>query len=42
MLLDEAGKIIDHRDYFDFVGPTFAPVPVIGPFVRWMYRRFVS
>ncbi|MCP9885517.1 nuclear transport factor 2 family protein [Synechococcus sp. ATX 2A4] len=42
LLLDEAGKIIDHRDYFDFVGPTFAPVPVIGPFVRWMYRRFVS
>jgi len=22
------GKIVDHRDYFDFVGPTFEPVPV--------------
>ena len=36
------GRIIDHVDYFDFVGPTFAPVPVVGPFVRWLYRRFVA
>ncbi|APD47297.1 MULTISPECIES: nuclear transport factor 2 family protein [Synechococcaceae] len=36
------GKIVEHRDYFDFVGPTFAPVPVLGGFVRWLYRRFVS
>ena len=36
------GKIVDHRDYFDFVGPTFAPVPVLGGFVRWMYGRFVA
>lgn len=36
------GKIVDHRDYFDFVGPTFAPVPLIGPFVRWLYSRFVA
>ena len=36
------GKIVDHRDYFDFVGPTFAPMPVVGGFVRWLYRRFVA
>ena len=36
------GKIIDHRDYFDFVGPTFGPVPVVGGFVRWLYQRFVT
>ncbi len=36
------GKIVEHRDYFDFVGPTFAPVPLVGGFVRWLYRRFVS
>ncbi|MFQ6537160.1 MULTISPECIES: nuclear transport factor 2 family protein [Aphanothece] len=42
LLLDDAGKIVDHRDYFDFVGPTFAPVPVIGGFVRWLYGRFVG
>jgi hypothetical protein len=36
------GRIIDHRDYFDFVGPTFTPVPLVGGFVRWLYGRFVS
>jgi hypothetical protein len=36
------GKISDHRDYFDFVGPTFAPVPLVGGFVRWLYGRFVA
>ena len=28
--------------YFDFVGPTFGPVPVLGGFVRWLYKRFVG
>lgn len=42
LLLNDAGKIADHRDYFDFVGPTFEPVPVIGGFVRWLYKRFVN
>ena len=27
---------------FDFVGPTFEPVPVIGGFFRWLYRQFVA
>lgn len=36
------GRIVEQRDYFDFVGPTFAPVPLVGGFVRWLYRRFVS
>ena len=40
--LNKEGKVCDHRDYFDFVGPTFGPVPLLGPAVRWMYRRFVS
>ena len=42
LLLDGEGKICDHRDYFDFVGPTFGPVPVLGGFVRWLYGRFVG
>ena len=42
LLLNDEGKIVDHRDYFDFVGPTFGPVPVLGGFVRWLYKRFVS
>ena len=36
------GRIIYHRDYFDFVGPTFTPVPLVGGFVRWLYGRFVA
>jgi len=42
LLFNGDGKICDHRDYFDFVGPTFAPVPVLGGFVRWLYGRFVG
>lgn len=40
--LNDQGKVCDHCDYFDFVGPTFAPVPLIGGFVRWLYKRFVD
>jgi len=36
------GRIVGHRDYFDFVLPTFEPVPVVGGFVRWLYGRFVA
>ncbi|MFM9102778.1 MAG: transcriptional regulator, partial [Cyanobium sp.] len=32
----------DHRDYFEFVGPTIAPVPRVGACVRWLYKRFVD
>jgi hypothetical protein len=42
LLLNGEGKICDHRDYFDFVAPTFGPVPVLGSFVRWLYSRFVG
>lgn len=40
--IDAEGKIVEHRDYFDFVGPTFAPVPLLGGFVRWLYKRFAA
>ena len=40
--LNREGRIDDHRDYFDFVGPTFGPVPLVGGFVRWLYKRFVG
>ena len=36
------GRIVKHRDYFDFVGPTFGPVPILGSLTRWIYNRFVS
>lgn len=42
LLFNGEGLICDHRDYFDFVGPTFGPVPLLGGFVRWLYKRFVA
>ena len=41
-LVYENGLINEHRDYFDFCGPTFGPVPLLGPFIRWLYSKFVS
>ena len=38
----KTGKIKEHRDYFDFCGPTFSPVPVLGNFIRWLYSSFAS
>ena len=42
LLFAENGLIKEHRDYFDFCGPTFGPVPILGHFVRWLYSKFVS
>ena len=42
LIFSENGLIDEHRDYFDFCGPTFGPIPVLGGFVRWLYSRFVS
>ncbi len=42
LIFSENGLIQEHRDYFDFCGPTFGPVPILGSFVRWLYRQFVS
>ena len=42
LIFSENGLIKEHRDYFDFCGPTFGPVPILGPFIRWLYARFTS
>ena len=42
LVFAENGLIKEHRDYFDFCGPTFGPVPVLGAFIRWLYSKFVS
>ena len=42
LIFSENGLIKEHRDYFDFCGPTFGPVPILGSFIRWLYTRFVS
>ena len=42
LVFGENGKIKEHRDYFDFCGPTFDPVPILGSFIRWLYSLFVN
>ena len=42
LIFDKEGKVIEHRDYFDFCSSTFGNVPVIGDFFRWLYARFVD
>ena len=42
LIFSDNGLINEHRDYFDFCGPTFGPVPVLGPFIKWLYSKFVS
>ena len=42
LIFGENGLIQEHRDYFDFCGPTFGPVPILGSFIRWLYSKFVS
>ena len=42
LIFGESGKIKEHRDYFDFCGPTFSPIPVLGSFIKWLYSKFVS
>ena len=42
LILDDEGKVKEHRDYFDFCSGTFGKVPVIGAFFRCLYSRFVD
>ena len=42
LVFGKTGKIKKHRDYFDFCGPTFSPVPILGPFIRRLYSLFVN
>tara|TARA_B100000945_G_scaffold79351_1_gene61284 strand:- start:344 stop:778 length:435 start_codon:yes stop_codon:yes gene_type:complete len=41
LVFGDNGKIKNHRDYFDFCGPTFGPVPILGSITRWIYSRFI-
>ena len=42
LIFSKNGLIKEHRDYFDFCGPTFGPVPILGPFIKWIYSIFIS
>ena len=33
LIFSKNGLIKEHRDYFDFCGPTFGPVPILGSFI---------
>ncbi len=38
LTLNEAGKVIRHRDFFDMWGDTFGSIPLLGG----LYRRFMK
>ena len=42
LIFSESGKIKEHRDYFDFCGPTFTPIPVLGSLIKRLYSIFVN
>tara|TARA_Y100001933_G_C18872631_1_gene510661 strand:+ start:295 stop:726 length:432 start_codon:yes stop_codon:yes gene_type:complete len=42
LVFGDCGKIVEHRDYFDFCGPTFEPIPILGQFIRWLYGKFTN
>ncbi len=42
LIFSKNGLIKEHRDYFDFCGPTFGPIPILGSFIKWLYSRFIS
>ena len=42
LIFDEEGKVIEHRDYFNFCSVTFCNVPIIGVFLRLLYSKFVD
>ena len=42
LIFANSGKIKNHRDYFDFCGPTFSPIPILGPFIKLIYSIFVD
>ena len=42
IIFDNKGKIVEHRDYFDFCSSTFGPIPIAGSFFRWLYKVLVD
>ena len=37
---DTAGRVIYHRDYWDAAEELYAKLPLLGPLMRWLKRRF--
>lgn len=42
LILDENGKIILHRDYWDAAEELYEKIPVLGWLMRWLRRKIVS
>jgi steroid delta-isomerase len=40
LLFDARGKIVAHRDYWDAAEELYAKLPLLGPLVRMLGRRF--
>ena len=42
LIFDEKGKVLEHRDYFDFCSCKFGNIPFRGGLFRWLYSRFIE
>ncbi|XZG71306.1 nuclear transport factor 2 family protein [Chitinibacteraceae bacterium HSL-7] len=39
-VFDEAGLVIEHRDYWDAAEELWQQLPLLGPVTRWLRQRF--
>lgn len=39
LVLNEAGLIAEHRDYWDAAGGVYETLPLLGTLLRWLKRR---
>lgn len=40
LVFDAHGRVVRHRDYWDPAEELYARLPLIGPLMRWLRRRF--
>ena len=40
--LDERGRVVEHRDYWDAAEELYAKLPLIGALMRWLRRRLAA
>ncbi|MDX9994778.1 MAG: nuclear transport factor 2 family protein [Rhodocyclaceae bacterium] len=39
---DAAGKVVEHRDWWDAAEELYAKLPLLGPLMRWLQRRLAA
>lgn len=42
LAFDNAGRVAEHRDYWDAAGELYAQLPLLGPLMRWLRRRLAA